>query len=355
MGRIVVVGAGICGVSAALWLQRAGREVILLDRLEPGEGASYGNAGVIAACSVMPVTSPGLLFKAPLLALDPEFPLFVIWRRLPAIAPWLARYLSHANDRDTRRISNGLAPIITDAVEQHRDLASGTGAEKWLRESNYYFAYESRDAFLKDRYRWMLKRKAGFVPEEIELQDGRVNAVATREDRIECSAAVLAAGVWSKGLTSKLGLKVPLETERGYHVLLRNPSIALDAPVMIASGKIVATPMAEGLRIAGILEFGSLSPPPSAAPLEFIMKKAKETFPGISWDESETWMGHRPAPSDSLPLIGEIRSSGVFAAFGHHHVGLTGGPKTGRIVANVICGRDPGLDISPYSPQRFVR
>ena len=120
--RIVVIGAGIAGVSSAIWLQREACEVVLVDPLDPGEGASFGNAGILAVSSVVPVTTPGLALKAPGYALNPDSPLFVIWRRLPFFAPWLVRYLLHANDKDTRRITSGLADIVCDSVEQHAAL-----------------------------------------------------------------------------------------------------------------------------------------------------------------------------------------------------------------------------------------
>ena len=409
-GKVAVVGAGIAGVSAAIWLQRAGADVILVDRRPPGEEASYGNAGVLAACSVVPVTGPGLILKAPRYALDPDFPLFVIWKKLPSIAPWLVRYLSNANDRDARRICKGLIGITSDAVQQHLDLVGNTRAARWLNESSYVFAYRSRKEFEDDRYVWSLRRHAGFTPDEIEgpevrelvpgigsaigflavmrghghvsspgnyvkdlaetvkesggtiiradvhdldLSGGRVRAVDTSEGRFECSAAVIAAGVWSGALMKRLGLRVPIQSERGYHVLYRNPSVRLPFPLMVSAAKFVATPMEEGLRCAGVIEFGGLTEPPSKAPISLIRKHVSETFPGLTFDSAQEWSGHRPAPSDSLPLIGEIGSTGVYAAFGHHHIGLTGGPKTGRIIAALVTGKDPGMDTMPYSPQRF--
>ena len=411
-GTVVVVGAGIAGVSAAIWLKRAGADVILIDRKPPGEGASFGNAGVLAACSVAPVTGPGLAARAPFLALDPDFPLFVVWRRLPAITPWLARYMLNANDRDTRRIAGALAHIVSDSVQQHRDLAGNTGAAHWLEDSHYAFAYSSRRSFERDRYVWSLRRSAGFVPEEIEgaavgelvpdiasgvkflaimrnhgfvrnpgnyvkdlartlegaggrivradvldfdLSGGQVRAVETSEGRFECSSSVIAAGVWSGPLMRKLGLRIPLQSERGYHVLYRNPSIRLPFPIMVSAGKFVATPMENGLRCAGVIEFGGLHEPPSSAPPELIRRHVAAIFPNLTHDGVEEWSGHRPAPSDSLPLIGEIGRTRVFAAFGHHHIGLTGGPKTGRIVAALATGADPGIDTAPYAPDRFRR
>lgn len=410
--RVAVVGAGIVGVSAALWLARAGAAVTVIDRAEIGgpDAASYGNAGVLAACSVAPVTAPGLALKGPRLLLDPDFPLFLRMSYLPRLAPWLVRYLSHANDRDTRRIAAGLAPLIADAVDQHRALAGGTEAAEWLASSDYGFVYLGRAAFDADPYPWMLRRQFGFEPEivegaavrevepslspdlgllalvrdhgfvrdpgkyvralavearklgvvfhkaevrDFEFADGRIRAVETSDGRVECDAAAICGGVWSRPLALKLGLKVPMETERGYHIEYRRPNVTPRIPLMITTGKFVATPMAGGLRCAGVVEFGGLKAGPSRPPLALLGRKVRQTFPDLRAAEEVEWLGHRPAPSDSLPLIGEIAGTRVFAGFGHHHIGLTAGPKTGRILAGLITGRRENTDVSAYDPMRF--
>jgi len=407
---VIVVGAGIVGVAAAIWLQRAGHAVTLIDKGTPGMGASYGNGGILASCGVAPVTTPGLMMKGPKLLLDPNFPLFMRPGYLPKLLPWLVRYLSHANDKDTRRISQGLAAIISDSLEQHQALSSGTDAAKWLHESEYNFAYQDRAAFEADSFVWGLRRDAGFIPEIIEgnavrekepildpsinllavnknhgfilnpanyvadlvralqkaggkfiqaevqnfdLSGGEIAAVETDQGRIECDKAVLATGVWSKPLMKKLGLNVPLEAERGYHIVYKNPSQTPNAPLMLTMGKFVATSMDHGLRCAGIVEFGGLKDTPSKAPLRLMRKKVREVFPNLRATSEEEWLGFRPAPSDSLPLIGEVGNSGVFAGFGHHHIGLTGGPKTGRMIADMISGNSPKNNTSPYDPDRF--
>ncbi|MCV6601003.1 MAG: FAD-binding oxidoreductase [Cohaesibacter sp.] len=412
MGQnVIVIGAGIVGVSTAIWLKRAGHQVTLIDKGEPGQGASFGNACVLAACSMLPVTGPGLIMKGPKLLMDPNFPLFLRWPYLPKLAPWLVRYLSHANDSDTRRISKGLTTIVGDSLEQHQTLTAGTDAAKWVQPSPYSFAYANREAFEADSYIWDLRKEHGFMPELLEGEDahtfepalapsinllatfksdhgfihdpgayvtdlanllvemggklvkadvrdfdlsgGTICAVETDQGRFECDKAVLATGVWSKPLMQKVGINVPLETERGYHLVYKNPENGPKSPIMVAAGKFVATPMAQGLRCAGIVEFGGLEAEASKAPLALMRKKVKESFPNLIAESEEEWLGHRPAPSDSLPLIGEVGSSGVYAAFGHHHIGLTGGPKTGRIVADMISGTLSNNDLSPYAPQRF--
>ncbi len=408
----IIVGAGIVGAATAIWLKRAGHEVTLIDKGEPGMGASYGNACILAACSVAPVTTPGLILKGPKYLADPNFPLFLRWGYLPKLVPWLVRYLSHANDKDTRRIAQGITTIVGDSVEQHQALTRGTDAAKWIQESEYNFVYNDRAAFEADAYTWELRREAGFVPELIEgpavhekepilsksvnflavnknhgyilnpgnyvadlvkllqemggkfiqaevkdfdLSGGRISAVDTDQGRFHCDNAVLAAGVWSKPLMAKLGINVPLEAERGYHVVYKNPSQRPNNPMMLASGKFVATPMDQGLRCAGIVEFGGLSDTPSKPPLKLLRKKVKEVFPDMTAESDEEWLGFRPAPTDSLPLIGEVGKTGVYTAFGHHHIGLTGGPKTGRMVADLITDKRSNNDMSPYEPKRFAK
>nr|WP_306267485.1 FAD-binding oxidoreductase [Pararhizobium sp. IMCC3301] len=410
--HVVVVGAGIVGVSAAIWLLRKGVDVTIVDAQAPGseKAASFGNAGILAACSVAPVTAPGMVRKSPKMLLDPNFPLFLRWSYLPRLAPWLLKYLSNANDNDTRRIARGIAPITYDSMEQHRALTKGTAAAQWLTSSDYSFVYPNRAAFEADQYTWMLRKSAGFEPELIEgsavrefepnlspdlkllavmrdhgyirdpgsyiaalaraaedlgakflkadvsdftFEDGRVSAVVTRDETLSCSHVILAAGVWSGALAKKLGLSVPLETERGYHIEFSAPVNGPRTPLMLTTGKFVATPMENGLRCAGIVEFGGLQAGSSKAPLALLRRKVKESFPAFSFEGEKPWLGHRPAPSDSLPLIGEINNTGIIAGFGHHHIGLTAGPKTGRILAGIVTGQWENIDLAAYDPMRF--
>lgn len=409
--HVVVVGAGIVGAASAIWLRRTGCEVTLIDKGTPGMGTSYGNGCILASCSVVPVTGPGLIRKAPGYLADPNFPLFMRWGYLPRLVPWLMRYMSHANEADSRRISQGLATIVGDSLDQHRALTAGTQAEKWVQSSNYSFVYKDRASFEADKFTWDLRREAGFVPEVVEgsevqerepilspemtmlavmkdhgfilnpgnyvkdlvtvleqvggkfvqaevkdfdLSGGQISAVDTDQGRFACDQAVLATGVWSKPLMRKLGITVPLEAERGYHVVYKSPSQVPNDPMMLSSGKFVATAMDQGLRCAGVVEFGGLDDRPSPGPLKLLRKKVQDVFPGLQASGEEEWLGFRPAPSDSLPLIGEVGNTGVYPAFGHHHIGLTGGAKTGRLIADLITGRTPNADIRPFEPGRFA-
>ncbi|KUP91967.1 NAD(P)/FAD-dependent oxidoreductase [Tritonibacter horizontis] len=410
--HIVVVGAGIVGAASAIWLRRAGFDVTLVDKGTPGMGASYGNACLLARCAIVPVTTPGLMLKGPKYLLDPNFPLFMRWSYLPRLLPWLATYMKHANDADTRRIARGITTIVGDSVEQHKALTDGTPTARWIKDSDYSFVYRDRAAFEADAYTWELRREAGFLPEIIEgaavrdrepmlskdmrllavnkdhgyilnpgnyvkdlvaqlqamggrflqadvkdfdLMGGQITAVDTDKGRLSCDKAVLSAGVWSAALMAKLGLEVPLEAERGYHIVFKNPSQLPNNPMMLSEGKFVATPMDQGLRCAGVVEFGGLNPEKSKKPLDFLRRTVARTFPDLTYEAEEEWLGFRPAPTDSLPLIGEVRGSGVYTAFGHHHIGLTGGPKTGRLVADMIAGNWPNADTSAFDPMRFAK
>ncbi len=410
--NVVVIGAGIVGVSTAVHLQRDGHEVTLLDRQPPGEATSYGNAGIVACSSLVPVTVPGLLGKIPRYLVDPDSPLFLRWRYLPKLLPWLIPYLGRCSASRTAEIAAGLAPIVSDAVEQHRQIAEGTPAAKWLVDSEILYAYANRAAYEADAFVWNLRGENGvrwevldrgqlldFEPilgpkvqcgvllrdhatvrypsyyvkdlaahfvsqggdlvvgeaQDVVMTDGRVSAVVTAEGPIPCDAAVIAGGAWSAKLTARLGFKTPLESERGYHIELKNPNLTPRCPVALASGKFFATSMSEGLRCAGLVEFGGVDAPASKKPFALLKRRIKELFPKLTYDEAHEWMGHRPAPIDSLPFLGEApERRGLYCAFGHHHIGLTTGPKTGRLIADMIGGRTPNLDLSPYRVDRFA-
>ena len=410
---VAVIGAGIVGVSTALWLIRDGHDVVLIDRTEPGEGTSHGNGGVLASCAVVPVTVPGLLMKAPRMLFDPNQPLFLKWAYLPRLMPWLLKYLSVANADDTRRIAEALFPVVGDSLADHQALSAGTGAERFVVPSDYLYVYDSRGHFEADAFGWTLRRAAGFTWSEMERkafhaydpifadhlgfaavlgnhgritdpgayvkalaayaqsqgarilkaevedlvrEGGRVTGVRAGGETIACDDAVVALGAWAGPLSRKLGLNVPLESERGYHLELWEPSAMPKAPVMIASGKFVATPMDGRLRLAGIVEFGGLEAEASKAPFDLLRRNIRAAIPGLTWKHEVEWMGHRPAPADSIPLIGEVPGlKGAWLGYGHHHVGLTGGPKTGRLLAQMIAGRRPNVDVGVYSPARFTK
>ncbi|NNL36446.1 MAG: FAD-dependent oxidoreductase [Silicimonas sp.] len=411
--HVVIVGAGIVGVSTAIWLLRDGHRVTLIDRKGPAKGTSHGNGGVLASSSVIPVTVPGLLKKAPRMLFDPGQPLFLRWSYLPRLMPWLIRYLRGGNAAAVRHRATAMLPIIGDSLADHQALAAGTGAEKYVVPSDYVFVYRDRAHYEADAFGWQIRRDLGFEWDELEgpawrdyddvfspelkfgarfgghgrisdpgryikdlaahaqsrgmnlviadvtdiaKENGKVSGVSAAGETIPCDDVVLATGAWSGPLAKRLGLAVPLESERGYHLELWEPSIQPRSPIMVASGKFVATPMDGRLRLAGIVEFGGLDAPPSRGPFALLEKNIRAALPGIDWKEKVEWMGHRPSIADSIPLIGAAPAlKGAWCGFGHDHVGLTGGPKTGRLISQLISGRQPNIDLTPYSPARFTR
>lgn len=410
--HILVAGAGIVGISTAIWLQRAGHTVTVVDRAGPASGTSHGNAGVLAAGAVVPVTTPGLLAKAPAMLMDRDAPLFLRWSYLPRLAPFLRRYLSFATDAHVDHYASAMSSLLHDTVEQHQALAADTPAARFISTEDYCFGYATRAGFDADNYSWGKRDAQGvkydvvsgqdyatydsvfgdafetvvrcknhgrisdpgeyvraladhFVAEggtlqitqidDIQMQDGAIAALVTKDGILRADKIVFAMGPWSREIAHKLGVKVPFESERGYHIELVAPSAMPRAPMMVASGKFVLTPMQGRLRAAGVIEFGGHDAPASRAPLEMLRRQVAKLLPHVEYEHVEEWMGHRPAPADSLPLIGANDTLGLsYSAFGHQHVGLTGGPKTGRVMAELISGGTPNMDMRPFDPAKYT-
>ncbi|MDB4235137.1 FAD-dependent oxidoreductase [bacterium] len=409
--HILVAGAGIVGISTAIWLHRAGHTVTVVDRAGPASGTSHGNAGVLAAGAVVPVTTPGLARKAPAMLMDRDAPLFLRWSYLPRLLPFLRKYLAYGTDAHVDYYGKSMSALLHDTVEQHQALAADTPAARFITTEDYCFGYATRADFEADSYGWGKRDAQGvqhdvvsgaeyatydpifgeafetvvrcknhgrisdpgayvkaladhFVAEggtlhitnitDIEMRDGDVSALITNDGPLSADRIVFAMGPWSREIAHKLGVKVPFESERGYHIELTNPSAMPRAPMMVASSKFVLTPMQGRLRAAGVIEFGGLDAPASRAPLDMLRRQVKKLLPDLQYDDVVEWMGHRPAPADSLPLIGANDANGrSYSAFGHQHVGLTGGPKTGRMIAELINGRAPNMDMRAFDPSKY--
>jgi len=409
--RVAVIGAGAVGVCCALFLRRDGHDVTLIDRLQPGEGCSFGNAGLLARSSFMPLAGPSAFLKVPGWLMDPEGPLSIRWSYLPRLVPWLARYVHAGYFQDVDHTARALQVLCDPTVELFKKLVEEAGRPDLVRDSDYIWAYRTEKGFRDARpdvearrrhgvhiaeldavelherepalaadFRWgYIYRDHGFTvdPENLvkaladlfRREGGRFKVADVRDvdiaadgmvtlicegDRIVADAVVLAAGAHSRGLARKLGADVPLETERGYHIVCPHPGVGLSGPVMNGEGKFLATPMAMGLRFAGTVELGGLAAPPTPRRIEAITKKAKDMVPGLNTEGMTTWLGFRPSLPDSLPVIGPSPArAGVFFAFGHQHVGLTAGPRTGGLIADLVAGRAPNVDIAPYRADRF--
>lgn len=410
---VVVIGAGIVGVSAAIWLQRMGARVTLIDRVGPASAASWGNAGLLASAAVVPVTVPGLLAKAPRMLLDPSQPLFLRWRYLPRLLPFLLKYLAQGRPDRVERISEALSALLGESPDQHAALAKGTGAEHYVQPCSYIYGYRDRAAYQADAYGWGVRARRGIAFRErdaralaafdpalagrfghavempghglitdpgayvgalaahftarggrieratarsFDITGGRATGVVTDKGVFEGDDFVLTTGAWSGPLARALGIEVPLDVERGYHMEFHDPSIRLKGPVMVAAGKFVASPMRGRLRCAGVVEFGGLKAGPSRAPFNLLRRKVAEVFPDLAYSHATEWMGHRPSTADSLPVIGRAPlAENVWAGYGHQHVGLTGGPLTGRWLAQMITRQPVNTDLSAFAPDRRVR
>jgi D-amino-acid dehydrogenase len=409
--HIAVIGAGIVGVSAALHLQRDGLKVTLIDERNPGEGTSKGNAAVLAIDSCAPVATPGVLWDVPRYLMDPLGPLAIRWPYLPKIAPWLIRFIAASKPERVEEISVALRAILLRATEVHRDLARAIGEATILRETGWLGVFESDKKF--ESYQWDLDlqkrrgvpyqvmaqeeirqfepslepifRHAVYYPENSYVLDNfrlvrevaalfaanggaiakqRVSgfelgpqgpiAVKTETGTIPCDGVVIAAGAWSKKLSAMLGHKVPLDTERGYHVTLPNARKMPRMPLYSGDHSFAVTPLEVGLRFAGTVELGGLEAPPNYARAEILMKHGRRMFGNLDETGRSEWMGFRPSMPDSLPVISPgRRHANTWFAFGHGHLGLTLGPITGKLIADLVAGRDAGLDLAPFAIDRF--
>ncbi len=411
MARFTVLGAGIVGACVALALQRDGHDVTLVDRDEPGNGCSFGNAGFIQTATPHPMATPGVLRKLPGLLLDPRSPLSIKWRHVPRLAPWLARFFGNASPARVERISIALMAVLERSGAAYDRVLNEARAADLVRRRGLLYVYPDAAAFESARWEFDLYRRRGSVVEHIErdqlrqmepalnpdytdayylpetfytvdpsgltrriverlaeiggtfvrgdVRDIEVGAdgpraLATATGPMDLDNLVVAAGIHSARFAARLGDRVPLESARGYHVMIPDPGITLQGPVIDGAMHFGATPMRGGLRLAGTLEFASLDAPPDYRRADMLAPMARQMLPGLDGEVATRWMGHRPATPDSLPVLGRApRFANVFYAFGHGQLGLTMAAATGELIADLAAGRDPGLDLAPYSAARF--
>lgn len=407
---IVVIGGGIVGICTAIALAERGVPVRLIDRDAPGQGASMGNAGVISPFSVVPQSLPGLWRDIPRWLLDPLGPVHLRPRYMPRFLPWAIRFL-RAGQRDRVRATAGAMHALNhDNITLYRQLLSGTGQEHLIQDSYYVMASRSAAPAQLDSFTNQLRRQYGADLEAIDatalrdlepalspafksallirgqartLSPGRICGVladklrgmggeviqakvtgllrtdqdwqiSTDSGPVRATNVVLAAGAWSARLLAPLGIDLPLEAERGYHLAFPEAPVTLFNSVMDTDKKFVASSMDGALRAAGTAEFGGLETDPNPARAQALAKVARALCPDLSGARYETWSGLRPSFPDSLPAIGPVPGQpGLIAAFGHSHWGFMMGPKTGRLAAGLAMGEQPNIDLSPYDPARF--
>ncbi len=412
MGKqVVVIGAGIVGCSAALWLQRDGHQVTIIDKSGPGEGASKGNASVIATESCLPVAYPGILWDVPKYLSDPLGPLAIRWSYLPKLAPWLWKFVRSSGTTNVEETSIALRTLLVEALAAHKELAAAAGCRDIIQETGWLGIYESDAKFQASQSDFELQRRRGirieilkgeeirqFEPslqpiykraayfpensyvldnfrlvrslaEDITRNGGKVvtdevvdfeigangpTAVIGRNGRYPCDAAVVTAGAWSRKLSARLGENVPLETERGYHVTLPNQAKRPRMPLYSGDFSFAITPLDIGLRFAGTVELGGLDLPPNPGRNEVLIRHGRRMFGELNETGRSDWMGFRPSMPDSKPVIDRGRRfKNAFFAFGHGHLGLTLGPVTGKLIADLVNDRKPGIDLAPFAVDRF--
>lgn len=412
-GNAVVVGAGIIGVCCALSLTQRGWRVTLLDRLDPGQACSFGNAGILAAQASAPVPMPGLLRRVPRMLLDPQGPLVVRSGSLHKTWPWLWRFARAATLEQAERSADAIKALYGSSVQLHQALALQAGVPHLIRTTPGLYVHRDPAALDPDNsLLWRLRRERGAnieVLDEAALHDAEpalarhyrrgirmgpmgfttdplrltqayaallvqqggairradVRAIQAQGPRVDvvtdaqtwqADAVVVAAGAWSSALLRRLGLKLPLVAERGYHLQFADTGIRLQHVVAELEHAFAVTPMDDGLRVAGTEEIGLADDPPLWARAQILQVHAGKMFPGARLAQGTRWMGPRPGTPDSLPAIGALHGhANIFVAAGHGHLGLTGAPNTGRIVAALAGGETPDLAMDAYSPQRFER
>lgn len=409
--RIAVAGAGIVGVSCALHLRRDGHDVTLLDPRAPGTATSFGNAGVIASCGVVPNSTPGLWRDIPRMLFDRDSVVRVRWPYLPRLAPWLTQFLLAGRQARVEAISLALLPLVSRAYDAHRELVALSGAEHLVRPVGWLKVYETEASFAATQYdrdlmtargarfevlspdeihqlepalarryaKGQFQPDSGFVTSphrlvqayaaEFQQRGGivvqeRVRGVQPRDAgvRLDCElgfrefdAVVIAAGAWSKELARQVGDRVMLDTERGYHLNIEPGEAGeLRRSVLFADRGFVLAPMLDGIRLTSGVELASVNAPPDFSRILRLLPHAREALPGLSDRVTRQWLGYRPSTPDSLPVLGQSpRCRAVYYAFGHQHLGLTLGPISGRQIAAVVGGRPPDFDLSPYRADRF--
>ncbi|MGE6782015.1 NAD(P)/FAD-dependent oxidoreductase [Ensifer adhaerens] len=407
---VIVIGAGVVGLSAAIAAQARGLSVTVLDREGPAAGASAGNAGAFAFTDILPLASPGILKKAPKWLLDPLGPLSVPPAYAAQIAPWMFRFWRACSPSRVAHSTTAQTAIMDLSKAELEPFLAETGTLPMLRKEGNLQVYESEAELKASLPGWKARAEHGIefrhmgAAEMAEIQPGlaprfthgtftpgwysiadpklytlaladhfrakggkieraEVTALKPVEGGVELTAGgktrradqvVLSAGAFSHQVARTLGERIPLETERGYNTTLPQDAFDLRTQVTFGGHGFVVTRLSTGIRVGGAVELGGLKLPPNYRRSEAMLKKAQAFLPGFRSEGGVQWMGFRPSLPDSLPAIGRARATDrVVYAFGHGHLGLTQSAGTARLVADLITGQRPAIDISSFSPQRF--
>lgn len=401
---VVVIGAGFVGACIAYELRKAGWQVLLVDRDEPGMGASFGNSGAISPGSVAPVGMPGVVSSVPGMLLDREGALRLPLGYLPKALPWLLQFVAASRPARVEAIAARLAQIHDGALEAHRILTKEVGVPELFLQRGHLHLYTSPAARESDSAGWALRERYGYAFERVDREaivaleprlsvrypagvfvadhatichphrylqaivsafvehGGKVRRFAVRrlerhtqgwcvlgagisepDTPIIASHVVVAAGAWSRSLLDPIGLRLPLESQRGYHLQFANAAGLISRTVVLVERKVFVTPMEPGLRVGGMVEIGGLNRPPDPVCFEVLRRVVNEAFASpqdhalLNSSACSQWMGHRPCMADSVPVIGAAPGyPGLWLAVGHGHLGVTNSVGTGRMIAQLM-------------------
>jgi glycine/D-amino acid oxidase-like deaminating enzyme len=407
--KIGIIGAGIQGISNALFLQKKGFKVTIFDRDEPGSpAASYGNAGHFSPYASVPINRPDVLTDVPAMLLSSSGPLALKWNYVPKMIPWFLQFIRNCSTKKMMHTAKNMHQILNLALPAYDELFDEIELEGLVEKKGILYIWndqslESRELEIKVRDELGVDQQV-VTPKEIHdlepnikpiyhggvyYQNGRharnpkkillklydlflkkggkflkmnIKNINFNDERPVIKAEtqsflfdkiVIACGSFSKKLTDNLDEKIPLDTERGYHVHFKNCDHLLSRPVIFQNRGFGITPMEQGLRVVGTVEFGGLDNPLSKSRVKNLINNAKYMMGDLPEHEDE-WLGFRPTLPDYLPVIGPSKKNrNVFYCFGHHHLGWTLGPISGKIISGMIAEENTNLDLKPYSSLRF--
>ena len=391
---IIIIGAGIIGLCSAIELLQKGFQVTIVDKAEPGQGASYGNAGVISPWSIVPQSLPGMWRKVPSWLMDPLGPVTVSPGYSVRMAYWGTRFLLQGRRTQVEKNSQAMASLISDCIPLYQQLLADTGSQDLLRDSYYVHAYRNEKEANLNSLDYQIRIKNGADIQRYNRQQlrqlepalstdfaaaivikgqarltnpGRLGQVLANKVQLlggkliqsqvssfrpnvsggwDCfydekshpsSQLLLAAGAWSSDLLRPLGIKVLMENERGYHISYPDVDMQLNNSIMDADMKFVASQMEDGLRIAGTAEFDDKNAPPNPKRVADLATLANKMFPELGQSNFQSWVGVRPSLPDSLPCLGKVQGMpGLYVAFGHCHYGMMMAPQSAKLIAQSI-------------------
>lgn len=412
---LAVIGAGMVGVCCALYLQQSGRKVALIDRRAPGEEASFGNLACFGIASCAPPGMPGIVKKVPAMLMDRDAPLKMRWGHALKAAPWFLSYVKNTSRERVEGIAAARQSLLNKVHETLDPLVAEAGAEDLMNtRGGILFTFESEAAFEGAAYAFDLRRRNGvefdvldgnearqvepaltksvvrairvpalthtynpgdlvkrlaalfekrggtFIRREargFDIGEGGVRAVRTDRGDVPVDGVVVAAGVWSRAFARMLGTDVPLEAERGYHVMHHGTGVKLNGTILSVDRYVSVTPMNYGVRVGGTAEFAPPEAPPDPRSVAMVRRLGEHLVPGLKADPGEKitdWVGSRPSHPDSKPVIGKApKQPNAWFAFGHDHLGLTMGSITGKLISEIVAGAPPSVDLAPFRPDRF--